>query len=110
MVVGGWWLVDSGRSWVQRCATNHYPRPAIHQLPTTNELEWNISVLLRRVLVAFAVERGERGDQLAACTAGPDDFVDEAASGGDSGVGELLPVLGDSCRADRRDIRGGLEL
>ena len=42
--------------------------------------------------------RGERGDQLRARLARMDHFVDEAARGGDVGVGELLAELGDALR------------
>src|SRR5204863_9332865 len=72
--------------------------------------EWDVAVLLRRVLVALGLERGEAVDQLRARLMGTDDLVDEAALRGDVRVCELLAVLGNPGRARRGDIRGGIEL
>src|SRR5687768_9592237 len=63
--------------------------------PAGRRLERNIPVLLRRVLIALRLERGERGDQLRACLSRLDDFIDESPRRRDVRVGELRAVLGD---------------
>src|SRR4051812_8585509 len=58
--------------------------------------ERDIAVLLRRVLVAFAIENGERGNEFLARLPGANHFVDEPARGSGVGIGELLLELGDT--------------
>src|SRR5688500_4301202 len=72
--------------------------------------EWNIPVLLRRVLIALRLQCAKRGDQLRARLARPDDLVDESPRRGDVRVGELLAVLGNPRRTRGGDVGGGVEL
>src|SRR4029079_14340809 len=72
-------------------------------------LERDVSVLLRRILVAFGVEDGERGDQLRPRLPRPDDFVDKAARCGNVRVGELLFELRDAPRARRFLVRRSVD-
>src|SRR5437764_15478971 len=65
------------------------------------DLERNVAVLLRRVRVAFVFEEREGAYELGARLRRLDDFVNEAALGGDVRVGELLLELC-GARASRR--------
>ena len=52
----------------------------------------------------------QRGNQLPAGLPGTDDFVDEAARGGNIGIRELLPELVDALGARLHRIAGLLDL
>src|SRR5207249_368797 len=82
----------------------------IFRSSTSRRSERNIPVLLRRVLVAFAVQVLERGNQLPAGLARLDHFVDEAAARRDVGVGEFGAELGNLLPADGRGVGRGVEL
>src|SRR5687767_4779574 len=62
-------------------------------------LQRDVAVLALGELLALRAEHLEAGDELDAGLGGVDDVVDEAALGGDVGVGELLGVLVDQLLA-----------
>src|SRR5687767_4035373 len=59
----------------------------------------DVAVLLRRVAVGLVLEHLQGADDLAAGLARVDHVVEEAARGGDVGVGELRAVLLDELGA-----------
>src|SRR6266508_4322754 len=56
-------------------------------------LQGDVAVLLGRVGVALALEHLQRGDQAGAGFGRLDPRIDEAARGGDVGVGQAFAVL-----------------
>ena len=67
-------------------------------------LQRYVAVLFRRILVAFGIERGERGDEFGTRLPRPDHLVDEPAFGRDVWIRELLAKLGDLGCANRLRI------
>src|SRR5687767_11080302 len=65
------------------------------------ELERNVAMLLRRVLVALVIERGKGLHQLGARRARRDYFVDVAAFGGDIRTCKPFAELRDFLRPHR---------
>src|SRR5437016_3798787 len=57
------------------------------------ELEGNVTVLLRWILVALGLESLEGVDERGSGIAGIDDVVDVAAAGSDVGMRKLLAIL-----------------
>src|SRR5690349_7368193 len=65
----------------------------------TINLERDVSMFLRRILVAFVIERRERLHQFRTRHARQDHFVDVAALGGHIGAGKTVAELRDLLRA-----------
>src|SRR5581483_3723407 len=70
------------------------PTYQLTNLPTHQFSQWDVPMLLRRVLIALVRQVPERGDQLRPRFAGVDHFVEETAAGRDVRIRELLPELG----------------
>src|SRR5438132_10601008 len=102
--------VDQGKNIRIRIIRNRRSPYNIFRSSTSRRSERNIPVLLRGVLVAFAVQVLERGNQLPAGLARLDHFVDEAAARRDVGVGEFGAELGNLLPADGRGVGRGVEL
>src|SRR5688500_6317630 len=75
-----------------------------HTARTIPALERNVAMLLRRILVALVIERGQRLHQLGARRARQDHFVDVGAFGGDIRARKSLSELRDFLGAHRRRI------
>src|SRR6266550_2348854 len=71
------------------------PRFAIRTLLNTSYLERDVSVLLRRILVAFGLKRLQRIDEGGPGVTWIDDVVEITASGGDVWMREHLAVFFD---------------
>src|SRR3982751_5429441 len=72
--------------------------------------ERDISVLLRRILVALRFEAPQRGNELAPRLARLNHLVDESAASGYVRAGELLAILGHLLGAQGGRVARGVEL
>src|ERR1041384_6799460 len=68
--------------------------------------EWNVTVILRRILLSFRREHSETDGEPLPALSRVNDFVDESELGGFVGVRELRSILGDELRARLFLVRG----
>src|SRR6266581_1043913 len=80
------------------------PRFAMRTLLNTSYLKWDVSVLLRRILVALRLQGLQRGYERRPCIPRVDDVVDVTSTSGDVGMRELLSVFLDLCFCPRRFV------
>src|SRR5437867_2274240 len=73
------------------------PRFAMRTLLNTSYLQWDVSVLLRRIFVALRLQCLQRGYERRPCVPRVDDVVDVPSTSGDVGMRKLLSIFLDLC-------------